>query len=131
MSKPKTFPVYIGLHLAGGKEPPVSLGYRRAEAGETDLWKLPYINNERQFVFPDVQDPGWGEVVGYAAYDRPEGGDPLYIWMLPATVNAQPGTVPVIHKGRLLLGVDVSAQIQLVTPCAAASADVNNGRCCK
>lgn len=116
---PKTITAYIGLLRRDGTEPPREAGYKRAAAGDVDLWdiaKLPYTG---QHIFPDVTAPGYGHIVEYAAYTAPEGGEPLIVWHLPEPVDCHKGTVPFIHEGRLLLGVDVSAEIKLYTPCAS------------
>ena len=93
---------YIGLLRCDGTEPPSGSGYARADPGD--------IGNQ-EIVFPAVNAPGYGVVTDYGLFERPYGGAPLRTWSLSEPVNVHPGTVPVIHNGRLLLGVDVTAQI--------------------
>ena len=103
---------YIGLLRADGTEPPEKSGYARAALGEVDIWDIPTIPSQRQIVFPEVRDPGYGVITAYVLFNCPEvDAPPLYIWPLPEPVNVHMGTVPVIHNGPLLLGVDVTANI--------------------
>lgn len=111
----RKFNTFVALFRADGTEPSACCGYKRAEAGAVDAWHLTEAINNRTIVFPEIKEPGCGIIAGYALYNAAEGGDPLYIWWLDAPVNAHAGTVPFIHNGKLLLGVDVSANISLVS----------------
>lgn len=107
----KTFTAYISLHRADGTEPVSASGYTRACMGEVDVWDVPELPRKHNIVFNEVMDPGFGCITEYRLYNRPEGGEALFIWTLPEPVNTHAGTIPVIRDGRLLLGMDVSAQI--------------------
>ena len=115
----KKITAYIGLFRSDGTEPLARAGYARACAGEMDLWDMPKIPYQQKIVFDDVLAPGWGHITEYRLYDTPEGGEALYIWYLPAPVHAHPDTIPIVHEGRLLLGVDVSAKIILKSAATA------------
>lgn len=118
--------VYIGLFRSDGTEPLPKAGYTRACLGEMDILDVPQAPQGRDIVFDDVTAPGWGHITEYRAYDCPEGGEALYIWPLSAPVHAHPETIPVIHDGRLLLGVDVSANIILQSVHVVHVADATN-----
>lgn len=109
----KKFCFYVGLLRSDETEPPQESGYARALLKDVPWAKISDIPWDRDIVFPDVTAPGYGEVVYMALYQQPTGGKPLWVWPLPAAVNAHEGTVPVIHEGRLYLGVDVKARIIL------------------
>ena len=104
---------YMGLFRGDGAEPPREAGYERVCLGEVEILDIPALPVREQIVFSDVTAPGWGLVSGFWVFDRAEGGGPLYIWDLPEPVNVHEGTIPVIYQGRLLLGIDVSANIIL------------------
>ena len=110
---------YIGLLRADGSEPPRESGYARVPMGTSDVWGIAKAATEEQHIFPDVPEPGWGEITAYAVYDAPEGGNIMLMFGLPEPVNCHAGTIPFIHNGRLLLGVDVSAEIKLYAVAAA------------
>lgn len=110
--------LHIALLRADGSEPPRDSGYARSPAGEVGIWDLAKVATQEDHIFPDVPEPGWGEITAYAAYDAPEGGNLMLMFGLPKPVNCHAGTIPVIHKGRLLLGVDVTANIELHTVAA-------------
>lgn len=110
---------YIGLLRQDGSEPPQDSGYARSPAGEVGIWDLAMAATLEDHIFPDVPEPGWGEITDYAVYDAPEGGNLMLTFGLPKSVNCHAGTIPVIHEGRLLLGVDVSAKIKLYATAAA------------
>ena len=111
----RKFDTYMGLFRADGTEPSACCGYKRTAAGEVDAWHLMEALTGKTIVFPEITDPGCGMIAGYALYNAAEGGDPLYIWWLDEPVNAHAGTVPFINNGKLLLGVDVTANISLVS----------------
>lgn len=110
---------YIALLRADGTEPPRECGYTRVLMGEVGVWDLAKAATQEDHIFPDVPAAGWGEITAYAVYDAPEGGNLMLMFGLPKSVNCHAGTVPVIHGGRLLLGVDVSASIKLYATAAA------------
>ena len=110
---------YIGLLRADGSEPPRESGYARVPMGDVDVWGIAKAATGDDHIFPDVLAPGWGEITAYAVYIAPEGGEKLLTWQLPKSVNCHAGTIPVIHNGKLLLGVDVSAEIKLYAVAAA------------
>ena len=118
---------YIALLRADGTEPSPGSGYARILMGEVDVWDLAKAVTQSDHIFSDVLAPSWGEVTAYAVYDAPEGGNLMLMFGLPKPVNCHAGTVPVIHKGQLLLGVDVSAGIKLY----ATSASEVQRRICK
>lgn len=109
---------YIGLLRADGSEPPRESGYARSTVGKVDIWDLAKAATQEDHIFSDVPAPGWGEITAYAAYDAPESGNLMLMFGLSKPVNCHAGTIPVIHKGRLLLGVDVSTKIKLHTVAA-------------
>lgn len=105
--------IYMGLLRADGSEPSRQSGYERMCAGEVLIYDIPGIPNDRDIVFNEVADPGYGNICAYAAFDAPVGGEALYLWELPQPVYCHTGTIPFIHKGVLYRGLDVSAQITL------------------
>lgn len=109
----KSADLYMGLLRSDETEPPQESGYARALLKDVPWEKISDIPWDRDIVFPDVTAPGYGEVVYMALYQQPAGGKPLCVWPLPVAVNAHQDTVPVIHEGRLYLGVDVKARIIL------------------
>ena len=110
---------YAALLRADGSEPSTDSGYARSHIGEVDIFDLPVVATQNDHIFPDVAAPGWGEIVSYAVYDAPTDGNLMLVFGLPKPVNCHAGTIPVIHKGRLLLGVDVSTNIKLYATAAA------------
>ena len=110
---------YIALLRADGTEPPKESGYTRVLMGEVGVWDLAKAATQEDHIFSDVLEPGWGKITAYAVYDAPEGGNLMLMFGLPKPINCHVGTIPVIHKGRLLLGVDVSASIKLYATAAA------------
>lgn len=110
---------YIGLMGVGDKEPSVEAGYARVGIGQVDLLEAPRLLNGRQIVFNEVTAPGCGLVYEIGLYNAPEGGELLYYWNLPEPVDVHAGTIPVVHNGKLLLGLDVSANISLASVSAA------------
>lgn len=101
--------IYVGLLRADGTEPDPASGYKRAIVQGT-LETVSSLLQTGQIVFPDVTEPGYGEIVCVAAWKREFGGVSLTAWPLPEAVNVHAGVVPVIHKGKLLMGVDVKAR---------------------
>lgn len=115
---------YAALLRADGSEPSHDSGYARSYIGEVDIFDLPVVATQNDHIFPDVPAPGWGEIVSYAVYDAPTDGNLMLVFGLPKPVNCHAGTIPVIHNGRLLLGVDMSAEIKL---CAVTTAEAKKG----
>lgn len=101
--------VYVAL-LASAQEPGPETGYARAPVEDVDILDVPYMLDDRQIVFNDVVMP-YGLIDSVAAYDAPEGGELLYTWPLPEPVDIHEGVVPAILDGRLVKGMDVSAQV--------------------
>lgn len=101
--------IYVGLLRADGTEPESSSGYKRTIVQGTSETVAQLLQNG-QIVFPDVTDPGYGEIVCVAAWKREYGGVSIAAWPLPEPVTVHAGVVPVIHKGKLLMGVDVKAR---------------------
>ena len=110
--------IYIGLLRADGTEPVEASGYSRSIAQGT-AETVSHILQNGQVVFPDVYDPGYGEIKSVAVWNHPEGGKPEMVWDLPEPVTVHAGVVPVIHKGKLFMGVDVKARciVQPATQC--------------
>lgn len=108
--------IYVGLLRADGTEPDPASGYQRSIVQGTSE-TVSQLLKAGQIVFPDVTEPGYGEVVCVAAWKREFGGVSLTAWPLPEPVNVHAGVVPVIHKGKLLMGVDVKARC-IVKPAA-------------
>lgn len=106
--------IYVGLLRADGTEPESASGYQRVPAAPETV---PQFLQAQQIVFPDVTAPGYGEIVCVAAWKREFGGVSMTAWPLPEPVNVHEGVVPVLHKGRLLLGVDVRAKV-IIKPSA-------------
>lgn len=104
----RKIPVYVGL-LVSDKEPPAESGYSRVRLEDVDILDVPTLLKDRQIVFPDVTAPGYGLVTDICAFD--EGGELLYTWPLPESVDIHEGVVPAILDGRLVRGMDVSAQV--------------------
>lgn len=101
--------IYVGLLRADGTEPENASGYKRTIVQGTSETVSQLLQNG-QIVFPDVTEPGYGEIVCVAAWKREYGGVSLTAWPLPEPVTVHAGVVPVIHKGKLLMGVDVKAR---------------------
>lgn len=101
-------PVHIGLRVSG-KEPPAESGYSRIPLGDMNILDVPTLLKDRQIVFNDVTAPGYGLVTDICAFDQD--GELLYIWPLPEPVDVHEGVVPGIVDGRLIRGLDVSAQV--------------------
>lgn len=104
----RKIPIYVGL-LVSGKEPPAESGYSRVRLYDVDILDVPTLLKDRQIVFPDVTAPGYGPVTDICAFD--EGGELLYTWQLPEPVDVHERVVPAILDGRLVRGMDVSAQV--------------------
>ena len=102
--------IYVGLLRLDGTEPEPASGYRRTIVQGTPE-TVSQLLKTGQIVFPDVTAPGYGEIVCVAAWKREFGGVSLTAWPLPEPVTVHEGVVPVIHKGRLLMGVDVKAKV--------------------
>lgn len=111
---------YMALFRSDNSEPPRESGYTRADVGDVDIWNFPQVPYEKDIIFPDVTALGGGLITGYALYNQPEDGDPLYIWMLPEPVDCHEGIVPFIHQGKLYRGLDVSAKVILQSTAVAA-----------
>lgn len=107
----RKIPVYLGLLGVGMEEPLPETGYIRVPAGEVDLWEAPTMLEGRQFVFPDVKAPGYGRIFCIGLYNAQVGGDLLYTWDIPELVDVHEGVIPAVVDGRLIRGVDVSAQV--------------------
>lgn len=112
--------IYVGLLRADGTEPDSSSGYKRTIVQGTPE-TVSQLLQTGQIVFPDVTEPGYGEVVAVAAWHREFAGVPICAWPLPESVTVHAGVVPVIHKGKLLMGVDVKARC-VVQPAAQCRA---------
>ena len=112
---------YIALLRADGTEPEAASGYRRSCLGEVDSIEIPQLLENRQIPFPDVTEPGYGEIVAVAVSDREERGQALWVWPLPEPVDVHPGVTPVIYNGKLYRGVAVQAKVvtQSADLCAA------------
>ena len=115
---------YMGLLCGDGTEPDADAGYSRARVGEVSVLDILALPTEHQIVFNEITAPGCGLVSAYGAFEAPAGGEPLCIWTLPDPVNVHEGTIPVIYQGRLLLGIDVSANIILQSENAAGVANI-------
>lgn len=107
----KKIPAWLGLLQAGCVEPDSTAGYARVYMGEIDLWSIPFALQDQQFVFNEVQHPGYGTVHMLGMYSAPEYGDLLYIWDLPEAVQLHEGVVPGVLDGKLVRGMDVSAHV--------------------
>lgn len=107
----RKFEGYIGLLGVGLEEPLPATGYKRTAAGAFDIWQAPNLLRGRQFVFPEVKAPGYGFIFCIGLFNAPTGGELLYTWDLPEKVDMHEGVVPGIIDGRLIRGVDVSAQV--------------------
>lgn len=93
--------MFIGL-LCGVNEPNPSSGYARIEG---------YLTQTLAF----NPSSGYGMVTHIALYDEADGGAPLKTIELPEPVDVHAGVIPIIHEGRLLRGVDVTAHILTAT----------------
>ena len=117
---------FIALLRADGSEPSTDSGYTRSDMGEVDIFDLAPAVLQHNHIFSDVPAPGWGEITAYAVYDAPEGGNIMLMFGLPKPINCHAGTIPVIHNGRLLLGVDVSAEIKIHLNTVAVASKVKS-----
>ena len=102
---------YIGLMGDGFEEPPIEAGYRRVHSGEMNLWEAPTFLNDHQFVFPEATTPGYGNVFCVGLFNAEQAGELLYIWPLHEEVDVHEGVVPGLINGKLLRGIDVSAEV--------------------
>lgn len=114
---------YIGLLGPSGKEPCPESGYSRVKLGDADLWDAPKLLDGNQLVFDEATAPGYGLISMISLYNAPEGDQPLYIWVLDEPVDVHAGVIPAVVNGRLIRGVDVSAQViaSLKDSCAVGS----------
>ena len=112
---------YIGLLTAGGKEPDEKSGYCRVCIGEMELREMSSALENRQIVFQDVQEPGYGIVEAAALYNMEKGGVPMAHWNFQMPLDVHAGVVPVIQNGRLWRGMDVTAKL-CIEPGAACNA---------
>ena len=114
---------YMALRRADGSEPHEAPSYRRVYIDDVTLPEVPLIPYNRQIAFDDVAEPGYGTITHYCLFDCPTGGEPLWVWPINSPMNAKEGTVPLVHYGKFLLGVDVSASVavSLQDTCAAVS----------
>lgn len=98
--------MYIGL-LVGSYEPSPSTGYCRVEG---DL--------SQTLGFPTSK--GYGIVTHIAVFATPHGGEPVETIELLQPVDCHIGVIPLLHEGKLLRGIDVTAQISLKSNAAAS-----------
>lgn len=97
--------MYIGL-LIGCNEPSSSSGYCRMEGDFNGMVAFPV-------------SAGYGEITHIALFDAAEGGVPVETIELPEPVDCHKGVIPIVNCGRLLRGLDVTAQIKLKAAGAA------------
>ena len=93
--------MYIGL-LNGSHEPDSSTGYAR-------------VKGELSQVLAFDADKGYGMITHIALFDAAEGGKPLKTIELPEPVDCHDGVIPLVHNGKLLRGLDVTAHVTLKT----------------
>lgn len=93
--------MFIGL-LCGDHEPDPSSGYARVEG---------YLTQTLAF----NTSSGYGMVTHIALYDDAEGGEPLKTIELPEPVDVHDGVIPIIHEGKLLRGIDITAKLKIHT----------------
>ena len=106
------FQAYIALLHPDGTEPDKRSGYCRTYIGETEETDLEQLLQTRwQVVFPDVLPPGYDIISACALFSQSAGGIPIDACGFPEARNVRPGVVPVIHQGRLWMGVDVQANV--------------------
>ena len=91
--------MFIGL-MKNGREPSPSAGYSRVE-GELG----------QRLAFPTSR--GYGEVNQVAVFENAQGGEPLEVVELEATVDCHEGVIPLWWEGKLLRGMDVTASVLL------------------
>lgn len=89
----------IGL-LLESREPDSSTGYTRVEGD---------INHT--VVFP--VSSGYGVITHIGIFDSINGGAVLEKIKLPEPVDCHEGVVPIVHHGKLLRGIDVTAKVKL------------------
>lgn len=102
---------YIGLLGNDLTEPPKESGYKRVPSGDVNLLENTDFLKGRQFVFPEVTSPGYGQIFCAALYDAEKDGNILYIWPLPQSVDVHEGVIPGLINGQLLRGIDVSSEV--------------------
>ena len=92
-------PMYAGLLRVDGSEPTAETGYVRVAVTGDDT------------VFPEAGGEGYALLCGHALFEGAVGGTPLCLFQRSKPIAAGAGTIPVIHKERLLVGVDVSERV--------------------
>jgi len=91
-------------------EPDPATGYARVNVG-SPANAVNAIACGSRIVFDDSEGSGYGDVTHYGLIDAETEGHALSIVPLQEPVTVPTGVVPVFHKGRLLLGVDLAMQI--------------------
>lgn len=91
-------------------EPDPATGYARVNVG-SPAYAVNAIACGSRIMFDDSEGGGYGEITHYGLMDLETGGHALSIVPLQEPVTVPAGVVPIFHKGRLLLGVDLAMQI--------------------
>ena len=107
--------IYIGLLRKDGTEPDAKSGYRRLCAGIYDIVSKPEIFGGKQFAFPTVTEPGYGEIASVAICEKEYGGKFLRVWDFKAAQDCHTGVIPVIYNGNLYRGMEVQAKVNMNT----------------
>lgn len=105
--------VYFGLGCDNNHaEPSAESGYSRVDA-ETSVDLDSISLSDLQLVFPESTGSGYGIVTSVMMFDSADAVEARRSWNLPEPADVHAGVTPVIHKGRLIRGIDISAKVQL------------------
>lgn len=89
-------------------EPHPVTGYMRVQVPTVDD-AIACVSGSYPIEFDNLNGYGW--ITHCAIMENATGGTPVSIVPLERPVYVEEGVVPILHKGRLLLGVDISASI--------------------
>lgn len=110
--------IYFGLGRSDCTEPSSESGYSRI-AIETSADPNGISLSDLQLTFPEATGAGYGVVATVMLFDSADAVQPRRSWNLPEPADVHAGVTPVIHKGNLIRGIDISAKILLHTATTA------------
>ena len=64
------------------------------------------IKNEAAFMWPEAEHYGWGEITHIGIFENANGGTPILIGELNASVTIPQGYIAVIRKNKFKVGLD-------------------------
>lgn len=89
-------------------EPSENTGYKRVEISSVDE-AVRCLSGDYPIEFTNLSGYGW--ITHYAVMDAQTGGNMISKISLKKIVYVDNDAIPILHKGKLLLGVDMSAKI--------------------